>query len=453
MLILHDSAISRSKLLAPVPKKEWMSPSLSSPRDQFGNETVKYMFAISAKSNDGDVIWKGWFDDREDFDAFLWALINKTLKYEKALWDLPTPNWQPYLGELITYEFATFSFLTSTGSTLTYNIPTDFNNFNNIIHCVGAGGWGSKSQFIPAPSYWYHVGGGGGGGAYARKNNMSLTPGGTCQYFVAATSTTAVSSNTWFNGVSGTNCSVADSGDGALTAYERNGVATTTTVYQNSGGSTTSSIGDVKYAGGNGGETKSGYVTGGNYLFIAGGGGGGGAGYYGAGGSGGSFVSGSTYEGGAGGGADGGGNGDNSYTYQIVYPRGGNNRLGSGGGVASSGTNGGGGGGGLYQQAVSFDGGMETTASYFNSSYGIGGGGGGAGINFNSAVSTNRYYFGVIGGTGAAYGGAGGGASIGSNSTGSTVYPANRSTGGQGLAVVEYTPAIPGGFNSPMLGM
>jgi hypothetical protein len=446
MLILHDSAISRSKLLAPVPKKEWMSPSLSSPRDQFGNETVKYMFAVSAKSNDGAVIWKGWFDDREDFDAFLWALVNKTLKYEKALWDLPTPNWQPYLGELITYEFATFSFLTTAGTTQTFNVPTDFNSLNNIIHCVGAGGWGSKSQYI---SNYYHTGGGGGGGAYARKNNVSLTKGGTCQYFVAASSITAISSNTWFNGVTGTNCAVADSGDGALTPYERTGTASTTTVYQNSGGLTASSIGDVTYAGGSGGTTFATYLTN-AYAYYGGGGGGGGAGYYGAGGAGGT-RNGGTYEGGGGGGADGGSAGQNASS--GPFPAGGNNRLGSGGGVGDSGTNGGGGGGGYYQVATSFNGGMETTASYFNSSYGIGGGGGGGGANYNGSSPTNRFYFGVVGGTGAAYGGAGGGASIGSNSNALTAYPANRSTGGQGLAVVEYTPAIPGGFNSPMLGM
>jgi hypothetical protein len=84
MIILPDKNIPRAKFLMPVHSKEWRTPSLAQPKDVFGNENVT-KFRINAKSNDGVVVWSGWFDDREDFDAFLHAIVLGTLKSKTTL--------------------------------------------------------------------------------------------------------------------------------------------------------------------------------------------------------------------------------------------------------------------------------------------------------------------------------------------------------------------------------
>lgn len=57
----------------------------------------------------------------------------------------------------------------------TWTVPTDWNNLENRIECIG-GGAGAKSG----------GGGAGGGGAYAALSNYSLTVGATIDYFVAS---------------------------------------------------------------------------------------------------------------------------------------------------------------------------------------------------------------------------------------------------------------------------
>jgi hypothetical protein len=94
---------------------------------------------------------------------------------------------------------------------------------------------------------------------------------------------------------------------------------------------------------------------------------------------------------------------------------------------------------------------METTASYFSTSYGIGGGGGGGSFFWRSLSERSS----STGGAGGSYGGGGGSAAghFKPSSANTSWRLAGRITGGQGLIVVEYEPQKIAGFNSPMLGM
>ena len=95
---------------------------------------IKIKFRLRARLADGHLYWTGWFDDREDVDAFVYALATGTLGNEPELWRLPTPCWHPDFADLdLTYDFANqVTFLTSpTGSNQTYNVPSDWNSSNN----------------------------------------------------------------------------------------------------------------------------------------------------------------------------------------------------------------------------------------------------------------------------------------------------------------------------------
>lgn len=417
-----------------------MPSSQSTPKDQFGNET-RNMFGIRAKSNDGVYVWGGYFDDREDFDAFLWALINKTLKYERALWDLPTPTWQPYLGELITYEFFGTSFLTIAGSTRTYNVPVDW-TLNNKVYCIGGGGGGGLSVLINrSGTYAAEAAAGGGGGGYALKRNVSLTAGGTCQYYIAAGGNPSPGANTWFNGTSGTNCCLAASGMRGWTAYAQGGSPGTIVLpeYVAYGGQSTNCIGDVKYSGGQSQSTVFNNYVVSNFFYACGSGGAGAAGPYGNGGNGYRADTPSTTVipyGRGGGGADGGSAGGTQPSFQPDVMNGGANRNFVGYGVKNQNNASDGGGGSGCTSADGNPGSMETTASFWSTSYGCGGGGG--------SGSSNGLY---KGGNGGLYGGGAGGSSLYAGSQTTT-----SGTGAQGLIVLEYLP-LTTGFNSPMLGM
>lgn len=397
MLILHDSAISRSKILTPVPKKEWMSSSISRPRDQFGNETVKTKWVIHAISNDGRAIWSGWFEDREEFDAFLLAVFKGTLKSERALWDLPTPNWQPYLGDIITYQFQTFVFLTGAGTVNTFNVPSDYRSIRSRVHCVGGGGgansgfwfWTTNPGNTSLPPYYsnaYSCAGGSGGG-YANRANVSLTPGGTCQYSVSTAGVGAVSpsSNTWFNGFSGANACVA--GSGAAGVYIGNNSDYANATYNTppattiSGGSLQApverrSVGDVSNPGGFGGSRKPKQIIN-PFCTISGAGGGGSGGPNGPGGAGAAGFpwDGNTTKliGGGGGGAPNGGY-DAPSIGQYGPGRGGDGNRNTSGSIY------GGGGQWAFGKAI------VGYSSYGNASYDLSGGGGG----FSS--TTNFYH-------------------------------------------------------------
>lgn len=176
MIILPDRNIPRSRFLMPVHKREWMAPSIALPKDEFGREN-RVFFSIRARLHDGFIAWRGVFEDREDFDAFLWALVNKTLRYERALWDLCTPSWNPDLPDDLVYDFATeVPLTTSPGSTLQYTSPSDWNNLNNKIECLGGAGGGGAAQGASSVRAT-----GGGGGGYASATNYSFASPGVTQ--------------------------------------------------------------------------------------------------------------------------------------------------------------------------------------------------------------------------------------------------------------------------------
>jgi len=187
-------------------------------------------------------------------------------------------------------------------STQTWNVPSDWNNSDNFIECIGPGGDGSTSS---------NSGGGGGGGAYAKKNNVTLTPGGTASVVVG---TGGSQTDTNFNSV----C-IADAGKNA------------SALTGGAGGTTAGSTGDTKYAGGNGATG-----TAGTPPATAGGGGAAGKTGAGSAGTSASYVSG----GGQGGAGDGGTNSGSA-------PSGaGGDGANSTTGAAENGANYGGGGGG-----------------------------------------------------------------------------------------------------------
>ena len=399
MIILPEKNEIVTKYLMPVKNREWKQPSQR--KTIFGIED-QTRFRLRARLNDGFIKWTGWFDDRRDADAFLFALATDTINYERSLWDLPSPPWSNDIGENVTYEFATVSFLTSSpGSFQTYSVPSDFGTVSNSIEGIGGGGDGA---YTPA----------GGGGAYSKKNNVVLTRGSSVKYQVGTNGgAQSGTSATYFRDNSNTNVMYAEGGSTG----------------GNIGGSSTNGTGDVKYSGGTGGNRGN-----------NGGGGGGAAGPNGNGGNGGSGFSGQNcsppYGGqywGAGGGGNGGGSAGNiGYCSNGI---GGNNYLGSGAGNNSDGTNGGGGSGGNVNPSAGFAGGAGIE---WDATHGSGGGGGGGGCTYANAQA---------GGPGGLYGGGGG---SGAETYGAT---SGGGVGKQGLIVVTYTPYIPIGFNSPNLGI
>lgn len=347
MIILPDRKISRSKVLMPVLKKEWITPSQAQPKDCFGNEN-NTKFRLRARLNDGFVSWTGWFDDRDDADAFLFALFSGSLNYEKELWRLPNSEWHPGIGENLNYDFAVTTFLISpAGSNQTYNRPTDWNNGNNVVRVIGGGGGGARGAQDVAGR------GGAGGGACSVQQNITISL--TATYQIGSGGNGATTNNTaggnggdtWFNGVDLASSSVGAKGGTGSSA--RTGA---------SGGLASSGIGTIKYNGGTGGTGLS--VNG------PGGGGGGAAGPDAAGGNGTAGGSGGGGDGGAGnGGLNGGGIGATAQ-----------------GGTGGTGTNlgsgygsGGGGGGGSGSPGPGGLGGL----------YGAGGGGGGTTSNSGAA--------------------------------------------------------------------
>ena len=403
MIILPDKNIPRSRFLMPVPHCEWRTPSQAQPKDQFGNEN-QTRFRVTARLNDGYRAWVGWFDDRSDCDAFLWAIACGSLQYECELWELPTPAWSPDMGDALTYEFATTTFLTSpTGSNQTYTSPSDWNNSNNSIEVLGGGATGALSIGTDRHAT------GGGGGAYAKILNFTFaTPGTTTATYRVGAGGTGLSNSssantagndggaTWFNSSTDPGAGTDNSKAGA-----QPGLGGASLAGNNSGGAGgvgTSGWGQTRYSGGNGGN-------------LTGASGRGGSGGGGAGGPNGAGLNG----------------GDSSSTVDDTVTSGGNADNGSGG-AGSAGSN-------STSAGNTSDGGSGTE---WDGTHGCGGGSGGR----SASASVN---FGT--GAGGQYGGGSGGTEKRGTGTGST------GAGGQGMIVVTYTPGASPGFNMPMMGM
>ena len=343
MIVLPDLHAPRGRFLLPMRRVEWMPPSRASVKDQLGHDGVMTSYRVRARLHDGHIAWTGWFQDREDFDAFLWAVAQGTLRHERALWRLPSPEWHPGISEGVHYDFATVTILTgSAGSSQTYTRPADWNNSDNEVEMIGGGAGGGRGANGAAGRA------GAGGGAYSSDLNVAI--GATATYQIGANGAGATATNTaggaggdsWFNGTSLASASVSAEGGNGSTATA------------GAGGLASNSIGSTKFNGGTGGTGVAGNGAGG---------GGGGAGGPNAAGGNGSNGSGAT--GGTGGRGDGtfGGTGGASKS---------NGNPGTEWTTAGSGGGGGGGGGS-----------SSTNTGGNAGNYGGGGGGGGTGGSAN----------------------------------------------------------------------
>lgn len=271
MIILPDKNIVRNKFFIPIPDAQWKEPSQAQLRDQFGNVNKTY-FIVKALLNDGYVAWRGRFDDRYDYDAFIYAIVTGKLQYQRSLWDLPTPVWRPDIGDQLTYEFATVRLITTpTGSLQSFTVPSDWNPLSNTVHVIGSGGSGGNGRGTGTRRAT-----GGGGGGYSRVSNLNISGTVSFQIGNQAAGSTRTSSgfnggtagaSTWFNGSTQAGSSVSANGGGAGNANSTLGA----TLAGGTGATTTGATGSVVFGGGAGGS-KTGTAN------IAFGGGGGGAG-------------------------------------------------------------------------------------------------------------------------------------------------------------------------------
>jgi hypothetical protein len=322
-------------------------------------------------------------------------------------------------------------FLTSGTS---WTVPADWNNSDNSIEVIGGG-----AGAYPLHTYAQNGGtssAGGGGGAYAKRSNVTLTPGASITYQVGAGgvggTTPTAGGDTVFNSAN-TSCT----GVTAPAVCAKGGAIETGLTTGGAGGAAASSVGDTTYSGGKGGSHSGDWQ---------GGGGGGAAGPNGAGAAGGNGNQGNSGNGAAGGGGAGGGtaggNGSSS-----AGGAGGNNSGGAGGGAGATtigsagaaGTDGGGGGGGrgvasgVGSGGPGGAGGAGGNGTEWDATHGAGGGGGG-GAATREYASANKA---GKGGNGGLYGGGGGGGGGNYDDDPET----NWSDGGQGIIVIQYTPA------------
>lgn len=354
MIILPDRNICRTKVLMPVPRRDWMPPSYAQPKTVFGHEN-RTLFRLRSRLSDGHITWHGYFEDRDDADAFLYAIVTGNLVNQPDIWRLPTPMWHPDFGVDVTFEFAVTVTLTTTGTANTWIVPADWTSANNRIHCIGGGASGAVARAgTLAPRY----AAGGGAGGYGSNQNLSLTSGASITYGVGVggafqrltangTLSGSAGGDTYFNAAS--YAAAAFGGVGGL-----GGSANVSNANAN-GGAGGAGKGTFSATGGNGGN-----ITAAGFYSKATGGGG-------AAGPNGNGVNGVNTATAAHGGTDGGA-GDNS--------------LGGAGGLAGQ-NNG-------------------SAGTEISNGVGSGGGGGGNGIQTGSATA----------GDGGAYG-AGGGAATG----------------------------------------
>ena len=334
----------------PVPSKDWREPSCALQKDCFGNQT-RTIFQIHAVRN-GKIVWRGKFEDREDFDVFLHAIAYDYLRYDRHIQCLPTPWWDDAFADL-QYSFLVTKFIVSTSaSNQTDPVASDWNSLSNNVDLIASGGSGASSRH----STGVFSTSGGGGAGWSQQINITLTPGGTATFFlntggaaVAAGASASVAGNigndAWYNGTTLAGSSVGAKGGGAGVAG-----ASAAAVTGAAGGALASGVGSSRASGGAAGN-----------------------------------VSSTTTAGATGGGGAGGGSGNGNAGANVV----------SGAGAGGSGDAGAGGGAGTAA------GGAGGIGNEYGTNHGSGGGGGGA-------VTA------VAGGAGGNYGGGGGGTAVNS---------------------------------------
>jgi hypothetical protein len=372
MIILPDKNIIRTKFLLPISEKTWRTPSLAQPKDVFGQEN-NTRFNIKARLNDGYVVWSGWFESRDDFDVFLWSIITKKLKTQKALWNLPTPSWTPDIGVNVSYDFSTITAIVSPITTVsTYTTPLDWNNANNSVETIGGGASGGVRR-----QNGVRTGTGGGGGGYSKSTNLTLTTGGSNSYSIGLGGAgVSTASSVTVNGIDGGQTWFGATTYAASTVGSNaglNGIGSTSTAATAGGAGGATGRGTTLFAGGAGGGKSA------TASIAFGGGGGGAGGPNGNGVAGVSNASDGSTAGGAGGNSSGGAGGSPLTGFGTASAGG------DGSDIASNpviGSGGGGGGGRANDTPGNITGGA-------GGSYGAGGGGavGGGGSNSGTTAS------------------------------------------------------------------
>lgn len=383
MLILP----SAPKVLLPVPAREWREPSRAQSKDQFGNPGVQTRFRLRGRLHDGHTKFRLWFDSRDDADQFLASLA----RFITSGTPIPREDWglvneilgDPTLYPWLQYDFATVTFLSTTGSNQTYNKPSDWNDGNNSVEGLGGGASGG----IGMNSSGTRCGAGGGAGAYSKIINFTFS-GASLTYRVGSfgagvsrsTTGATVGNNgtvTYFNASSDPGAGTDNTKLGAQPGSLGN-ASSAGNVGPAAGGVGTSGWGSTRSSGGSSGACTGTTATGGGGAPGPAGAGGNAADSGGAPTAGGSANNGATAGGAAGGGGD------------------------AGDGV----------------------GGTE-----WDGSHGSGSGGGGLALTSSGPFTS---------GDGGTYGGGSGGAR-------STSAATNTGNGGQGLIVVTYMPATASG--------
>lgn len=263
MLILRNEP----KLLMPVPQWQWRDPSQAQIKDQFGNPGVQTRFRLSARIHDGHPIWRLWFDSRDDADWFLHSLVQwiaSGTPIPREDWSLPNVIWgDPALYPELQYDFATVTFLTTTGSNQTYTKPTDWQDTGSIIEGIGGGGGGG----VGWSSFGDGSGSGGGGGAYSKIVNFvfsggSLTyrvgsPGASVSRTSNGSTTGGAGTVTYFNAAADPGAGTDDTKLGAQPGNGGKGAGNAGGVSAAAGGASASGWGTTKSSGGTSGSCPS----------------------------------------------------------------------------------------------------------------------------------------------------------------------------------------------------
>lgn len=349
MIILPNRKLSRGRYLMPIPRRQWMPSSQA--------DKCQTRFRLRARRPNGSLAWEGWFEDRDDADAFIFALALGTLKHDRRLWRLSSPEWRPDTGEDLIYRMATLVSFTFQAGADTWTSPEDWNNDDNLIEAIGGGASGAAAKGNGS----YRATGGGGGGYHFRANFTFANPGVTTVDYYIGNGGASVTRST--NGVTNGNAGEASTFDSSTPASGNpralggaGGTAGTGSRNGGAGGVNTTN----GFSGGNGGNTT---IESSDDVIATGGGA-------------------------AGSPAGPGGNGVNTAATGVTATNGGNTS-GTGGGSGSGNNNGSGTSGGNGSQLGD----------------GVGAGGGGGGATRNPGSSTN-----TTAGSGGNWGGGGGGA-------------------------------------------
>lgn len=421
VLTLPQHGAASGKILLPQNRLQWQGPS--------ARHGVRQFWRVDARLQDGARVGRWCFEDRDDADEFLDAVIRHAVNgdfvpHEIRRLPMPvTPTWEPFECPVLYAVDSTVAITSTSGSNQTYIVPADW-SATNSCQIIAGGAAGIASDGVD------FCGNGGGGGAFSKSVNLTGISGTATFRLEAAAASGTAGKDCWFNdsafpasgqacgakgGAIGTICTAGAAGVGGVGGASASGYAT--------------GAGNAKYSGGNGGASPANGHYGGS-------GGGGSAGPNGIGKNGGT-TNGADFTGAGGGGGSDAGSATDGVNGAInapgnggVGPTGTAGGAGNATGVGAAGSNGSGGGaGGSNAGTVGFNGGAGGSASQFDTGKGSGGGGGGGGGHFSGASTPT-------GGAGGGYGGGGGG-----GGGYFTVGPGGA--GAQGIIFLTYTPVPP----------